>query len=1079
MLPQMGAAAESISKASSLVLRIGTDAHLYDDPNDVSIKPLLESRYDSEKADALKRLLALIAQGADVSHFFPQVVKNVASHSLEVKKLVYLYLLHYAEKRQNEALLSINCFQKDLSDTNPLVRAWALRAMTGIRLHIVSPLLLAAIAKSARDPSPYVRKCAAYALMKLYNLHQEENSSLEELVDILLSDSSPSVIGSASVAFNTICPDNHALISKHFTKLCHMLPDVEEWAQVILIQILLRYVTAKHGLVRESILSSSADLAADLSCGPHALGTGNILSDYVEGLEGAEWGTCSRENEEVELLMRCTRPLMWSRNSAVVMATAGAHWLVGSFEEFKRVVKPLVFLLRSSPASKYVVLCNVIVFAKKAPELFEEFYEDFFVLNSDPYQVKTLKLEILSTVATEKTIPFIFEEFQDYIRDPDRRFVADTIASIGICAKKIPNLASTCIQGLLTLVLSESSLSNSYQFEGENFVLVQAIMSIKSIIKQDPSTHEKVIIQLVKSLDTIKDQTARALIIWILGEYNHMGNIIPKIIPTVLKYLAWSFKSEESESKLQIINTCTKVVAKSKGENSDSILFNKILNYTIQLAKVDSNYDVRDRARFISNLMTTDKENSEIYKDLIENILFTKPSLPLNPNSNFRVFLPGSLSQVVLHAAPGYSPLPNPGSAIFPDPNFEAQNPNFEMNGSNGSDGSSEYSDDESESGYSDEASENGDFDESENPLVNISDGNIDQSQRHQNNNNNNDNNVSGFVSADLAEMLSRSALESWLDEKSTNSQSQLGESQPGQSQTSAARVSFTDRNFELKPRKCYVLLDPVNSEGLRVRYAFSNEVSNVSPLFVCVDLLFENFANEALNKIDIKYEDEEASGSSEPMDQVLQETASMFLSDKTQKIIPMEEIITLNPNETVKRVIQVRFNHHLLPLKLRVYCNGKKHTGKLWPDIAYFLRPLNIDLNTFLTKEGQLNGMFEYSRRCIFKDHVPDLDQNEKSSNKIDKNLVVANSFASKMLSNANIHLVSMDMPVISKHDDVAGLCLRFSGELLNNSKICLITVVTMDGNYSEPLDVSVKINCEDTVFGLNLLNRVVAILQ
>lgn len=30
--------------------------------------------------------------------FGSQVVKNVASQSLEVKKLVYLYLLHYAEK---------------------------------------------------------------------------------------------------------------------------------------------------------------------------------------------------------------------------------------------------------------------------------------------------------------------------------------------------------------------------------------------------------------------------------------------------------------------------------------------------------------------------------------------------------------------------------------------------------------------------------------------------------------------------------------------------------------------------------------------------------------------------------------------------------------------------------------------------------------------------------------------------------------------------------------------------------------------------------------------------------------------
>lgn len=74
MFPQFGATAESLSKASSLMFRIGTDAHLYDDPEDVSIAPLLDSKFDSEKCEALKRLLALIAQGFDVSNFFPQVL---------------------------------------------------------------------------------------------------------------------------------------------------------------------------------------------------------------------------------------------------------------------------------------------------------------------------------------------------------------------------------------------------------------------------------------------------------------------------------------------------------------------------------------------------------------------------------------------------------------------------------------------------------------------------------------------------------------------------------------------------------------------------------------------------------------------------------------------------------------------------------------------------------------------------------------------------------------------------------------------------------------------------------------------
>lgn len=85
-------------------------------------------------------------------------------------------------RRPNEALLSINCFQKDLGDPNPLVRAWALRAMAGIRLHVISPLVLVAVGKCARDPSVFVRKCAANALPKLHELRQEEiTSAIEEV----------------------------------------------------------------------------------------------------------------------------------------------------------------------------------------------------------------------------------------------------------------------------------------------------------------------------------------------------------------------------------------------------------------------------------------------------------------------------------------------------------------------------------------------------------------------------------------------------------------------------------------------------------------------------------------------------------------------------------------------------------------------------------------------------------------------------------------------------------------------------------------------------------------------------------
>jgi len=58
----------------------------------------------------------MMSKGRDVSMFFPDVVKNVVSPSLEVKKLVYMFLVRYAEVKQELALLAINSFQKDMAD---------------------------------------------------------------------------------------------------------------------------------------------------------------------------------------------------------------------------------------------------------------------------------------------------------------------------------------------------------------------------------------------------------------------------------------------------------------------------------------------------------------------------------------------------------------------------------------------------------------------------------------------------------------------------------------------------------------------------------------------------------------------------------------------------------------------------------------------------------------------------------------------------------------------------------------------------------------------------------------------------
>ena len=63
----------------------------------------------------------------------------------QIKKLVYVYLVRYAEEQQDLALLSISTFQKALKDPNQLIRGSALRVLSSIRVHIISPIMMLSI----------------------------------------------------------------------------------------------------------------------------------------------------------------------------------------------------------------------------------------------------------------------------------------------------------------------------------------------------------------------------------------------------------------------------------------------------------------------------------------------------------------------------------------------------------------------------------------------------------------------------------------------------------------------------------------------------------------------------------------------------------------------------------------------------------------------------------------------------------------------------------------------------------------------------------------------------------------------
>lgn len=50
--------------------------------------------------------------GKDVSMLFMAVLKNMETQNIELKKLVYLYVMNYAKTHPDKAILGINTFRK-------------------------------------------------------------------------------------------------------------------------------------------------------------------------------------------------------------------------------------------------------------------------------------------------------------------------------------------------------------------------------------------------------------------------------------------------------------------------------------------------------------------------------------------------------------------------------------------------------------------------------------------------------------------------------------------------------------------------------------------------------------------------------------------------------------------------------------------------------------------------------------------------------------------------------------------------------------------------------------------------------
>ncbi|RWS11190.1 AP-3 complex subunit beta-2-like protein [Dinothrombium tinctorium] len=676
------------------------------------LRSMLESSKDGQKLEAMKRLISMIAKGRPSSdtqarEMFPHVVKNVVTKNAELKKLVYLYLMRYAEQEQDLALLSISSFQRSLKDPNPLIRASALRVLTSIRVPIIAPIMLIAIRDCSNDMSPYVRKTAAHSIPKLYHLDPDLKEEIITIIERLLQDKTSLVLGSAVAAFEEVCRDRLELIHPHYRKFVSLMADFDEWGQVVLLNMLLRYARTQFVDPNRSNQETLSDVSNLVLLDP-----------------------------DHRSLLRNSKPLLQSRNSSVVMAVVQLYLYLAPYSEINSlIVKPLIRLLHTRQEIQIIVLTNIASLTSTKSEnqneqndqgdnadqneqneennfedmdyynprklnlksLFEPYMKSFFIKARDSTQVKILKLRILTNLSNSSNIPLILREFQAYIQNyqGDMEFVSATIQAIGRCASRIKEIAPVCLHGLISLlsnrneaIVSQSiivirtQIINREHEEKENELTNSHDSSVSC---RTHSIVTLIVKQITKLMDKIKTPNAKATIIWILAEFCDKNLQALQASPNILRIMAKSFCTQSDLVKLQTMNLATKLFltthpANENGLNKNFNIFDEkcreriklLVNYIFNLAKYDLNYDVRDRGRFYKQLLV----NCDV-----DNGLTLAKRILMAPKANLKIdnvsesnnldcpskFRMGTLSHFLNKRVPGYEELPN-FPEIQPDP---------------------------------------------------------------------------------------------------------------------------------------------------------------------------------------------------------------------------------------------------------------------------------------------------------------------------------------------------------------------------------------------------------------------------
>eukprot|EP01017_Pseudomicrothorax_dubius_P016528 TRINITY_DN1875_c0_g2_i6.p1 TRINITY_DN1875_c0_g2~~TRINITY_DN1875_c0_g2_i6.p1 ORF type:complete len:411 (-),score=128.24 TRINITY_DN1875_c0_g2_i6:134-1366(-) len=211
----------------------------------ILLKNCLSEKDEKKRRDVVKKVIAFMTLGIDVSRLFTEMCMASATSDMIQKKMIYLYLANYAESNASLAIMAINTYLKDCKAADGKTRGLALRSLCSLRFSGAYEYLQPAILEGMRDLDSYVRKTAIMGCVKVYHMNPSliRNSNIIDTLYGLIKDPDNQVATNAIIALDEILESEGgiAISQKMIVYLLNKIREFNEWGQTLILELVAKY----------------------------------------------------------------------------------------------------------------------------------------------------------------------------------------------------------------------------------------------------------------------------------------------------------------------------------------------------------------------------------------------------------------------------------------------------------------------------------------------------------------------------------------------------------------------------------------------------------------------------------------------------------------------------------------------------------------------------------------------------------------------------------------------------------------------------------------------------------------------